>query len=153
MGVLGDRVRVRVRQRTCPAAVDEVFVLLAVVHEAPGEPAPRDTQVLLPCQGCCHPTLPEGQFKGNVCVCVCWFTSLPLNICFELYTCKIIPCFLHFTHVSLSLSEQLASQRKMLKSLRRGIKGPIMRCRKCQCEVFGYIREHSKTVEHIVSLA
>lgn len=53
---------------------------------------------------------------------------------------------LHF----LRANSKLASQRKMLKSLRRGIKGPIMRCRKCQCEVFGYIREHAKTVEHIV---
>ncbi|XP_050729015.1 zinc finger protein on ecdysone puffs-like isoform X3 [Eriocheir sinensis] len=52
---------------------------------------------------------------------------------------------LHF----LRANSKLASQRKMLKSLRRGIKGPIMRCRKCQCEVFGYIREHAKTVEHI----
>ncbi|XP_071517280.1 uncharacterized protein [Panulirus ornatus] len=37
----------------------------------------------------------------------------------------------------------------MLKNQRRGIKGPIMHCRKCQCEVFGYTREHAKTVEHV----
>ncbi|KAK8723796.1 hypothetical protein OTU49_011550 [Cherax quadricarinatus] len=52
---------------------------------------------------------------------------------------------LHF----LRAESKLASQRRMLKSQRRGIKGPVMRCRKCQCDVFGYIREHAKTVEHI----
>lgn len=52
---------------------------------------------------------------------------------------------LHF----LRAESKLASQRQMLKNQRRGIKGPIMHCRKCQCEVFGYTREHAKTVEHI----
>ncbi|KAK4306719.1 hypothetical protein Pmani_021477 [Petrolisthes manimaculis] len=49
----------------------------------------------------------------------------------------------------LRSDSKLAAQRRILKNQRRNLKGPIMRCRKCQCEVFGYIREHAKTVEHI----
>ena len=85
-----------------------------------------------------------------VCVCVCVINYI-------LLTCILIRflvfCFSLPLYLTLPFPcHQLASQRKMLKSLRRGIKGPIMRCRKCQCEVFGYIREHAKTVEHIVSI-
>ncbi|XP_045618420.1 zinc finger protein on ecdysone puffs [Procambarus clarkii] len=53
---------------------------------------------------------------------------------------------LHF----LRAESRLAAQRRMLKCQRRGLKGPIMNCRKCHCDVFGNIRDHVKTIEHIV---
>lgn len=86
----------------------------------------------------------------------CIFPFLSFSLLLSLWNILIFFCILALVFCLIFLNfhvliQQLASQRKMLKSLRRGIKGPIMRCRKCQCEVFGYIREHAKTVEHIVS--